>query len=283
MKAWSHFFLRLTMIVALTRGAGIAGAGAADLAGILEPTRAVAARLAAAHGLGRDLSAPEVRVLLKFLTDVPGPREANPPALQVLKNDIMNALQDQAAPPAGLTEALTAIWENQSQDATTRDYALQHLSVWYERGLEPAPEIRAQIRNLLKTVAEEPCDSAGTALLALERISQMDPALDGREVSRLALAAAANEFMPVAARISAMQVCAERRLREALPIIRRLVEHSKSVALRISAIGALGILGDSEDLARLKQLAKEHNTALQPALAAAARALEHGSIEQPLN
>jgi hypothetical protein len=238
-------------------------------------------RLSEAHQLGRALTRAQIAELYAFLNALPGPQEANLAGLNVLKNDLVSLLQEQIDPPAGLTSTLIAVYQNPAQDPVARDYALQHLVTWAEQGAADAPDATPRIRAVLRQAAQENTSVAGTALLGLHRLSVSDPcapppldsAPSGEEISQMALRLLLSAQSPPAARITAIQVCAEREVTEALPPIQTLAQTESGTAVRISAIAALGSLGGPEQAVLLQRLAAQPNPDLRPALEGALRRL----------
>jgi hypothetical protein len=270
----------------------------------------ITARLSVAHDLGRALSPAQVSELYAFLEALPGPREKNRAGLNLLKNDLVSLLQDQTHPPAGLTGALIAIYRNPAQDPVARDYALQHLVTWYEQGAADAPEAQSKIQSVLRQATQETTSLAGTALLGLHRLITSDSgtlplaagdavpgadvqwdggpsrfsaekALKSEEISHTALRMLGSADLPSASRITAIQVCAEREVAEALPVIQALAQTGDGTALRISAIAALGYLGGPEQVVLLQRLDAEPNPALRPALEGALRRLQTRLLKNP--
>jgi hypothetical protein len=270
----------------------------------------ITARLSAAHGLGRDLSPEQVSELYAFLEALPGRREKNRAGLNLLKNDLISLLQDQTHPPAGLTGTLIAIYRNPAQDPVARDYALQHLVTWYEQGAADAPDAQSRIQSVLRQATRENTSIAGTALLGLHRLITSDSGTlplaagnavpganiqwDGgpsrfsadatvmnEEISQTALQMLGSANQPSASQITAIQVCAEREIAEALPAIQALAQTGGGTALRISAIAALGYLGGTEQAVLLQRLEAEPNPALRPAIEGALRRLQTKLLKNP--
>lgn len=246
-------------------------------------------RLSAVTRLGQDLTRDQISLLYAFLESLPGPQERNLAALNLLKNDIASRLQDQIQPPAGLAATLIEVYRNPAQDPVARDYALQHLITWHEQGAADAPDAKARIQVVLRQAAEENTSSAGTALLGLHRLNTgerhttllAEGAINDEAISQAALRMVASADLPCASRITAIQVCAEREVAQALPAIQTLAQAEGSTALRISAIAALGWLGGPEQAALLQRLETEPNQALKPALQGALRRLQARLLKNP--
>ena len=136
---------------------------------IVSPGRRILERIDRVHSLSTNLNVEEIHDLYAFLTAAPAKNE-NLPALHYLKNEIFTALRNQGTFPAGLTEVMIAISEDSRQDLVTRDYALQHLSIWCGEGAEDEAGSAQRIRNTLIQAAQQPTTLAGTALLGLHRL-----------------------------------------------------------------------------------------------------------------
>jgi len=206
--------------------------------------------------------------LCEFVRLHPSPQERNLEGLRTLKNDIITVLREQAAPMAGLTELLIGIYDDKAQDPVTRDYAIQHLILWCGQG--PA-DAKRKIHAVLNMAAREKTSVAGTALLGLHRLSAEDAAFNRDEVRSIALRLASASETEPATRATAVQVCAERGIREALPMIETLAQTSGDMALQLSAIAALGHLGGAEQAVLLERLEPGANGAVLRASIRAAR------------
>ena len=185
-------------------------------------------------------------------------------ATPALRNDALNTLETQTAnPQAGLVTELLTAWNDTKDDATWRDFALQHLAVVHERA---APEERQQAETLLLTVAQdEASPSAGTALLSLERLGRRDAAL-GETTRKLAKETLAAGGSNTARRLTALCVCINAGDREILPLARQTVQETGAAArFRMACVGALGELGDASDVATLEALTKDKDSRVRTA------------------
>jgi len=208
---------------------------------ILNPQAGVAARAEAIHGFDDDLRPAEIDALAGFLKS--HETEEDVSALHYLKNEVLNKLRSQTIAPKGLTETMIAMYHDRQQDETTRDYAVQHMAAWYEDGAEDAQDAKARIREALVQAAREKTVLGSTALLNLHELSHGDPSsFDAKAIDKLALEMAAASDTPVAARVTAFQVCAERQVAAAAPAIDFAVSNSGESILRTSAISAIGAL-----------------------------------------
>ena len=260
-----------------------AGAAAASVAGsALSPASAQASamvamvgsvesgigeRLKAARTLGAHLGGGEIAALYSFLSAPP--TEQNLPGLHALKNEVLNGLRTQAKAPAGLTGLLIRIYRDGAQDEVTRDYAIQHLISWCEQGAGDAADAKERIRAVLEQAAQEKGSIAGTALLGMHRLSQAGSAFNESDIKSMALKMAMDVETKAAARLSAMQVCAERGWKEALPAMESAARERGEIPLRLSAIAALGRLGGREQAALLERVDAGGNEVLRAAVRAA--------------
>jgi hypothetical protein len=270
--------LMATVTVEIARASGnltnpCEEASALRLSPIFNPEVQIPDRLNAVHCLGVDLSATEVSALCGFLQQRPGAREKNMLALQLIKNDLLNALMAQKTPPPQLTGVLVEMYRDRQQDFVTRDYAVQHLVTWYELGTE-SPQAKVMACALLTEAAQQETSIAATALLGMHRLAALDPAFKHQEIRQRALEMVRSPGTELAARITAVQICAEEDAVEAVPLIRPLAFGTAPTALRLSAIAALGRLGGNEDFAKLRELERGTVSPLRTAIEEALRQLQ---------
>jgi hypothetical protein len=178
---------------------------------------------------------------------------------QVLKNALFDALCELTPPPSGLGELLVQIYRDSNQNGVIRDYALQHLVAYYEQ-LEIAqvddPYGRRMVRDvLLEALGELDSSMAGTALLGLARLSDGRNEFDRQGIGEAAREMAQSRGASELARISALQVCARLGVTKALPVLMQMAHEGQSVPLRVSAIAALGAMGNLETKPLLNTLA----------------------------
>ena len=238
-------------------------------------------RLAAVHTLGRALSSEEIALLYQFLKTPPNSRDGNLPDLPAIKNDVLNVLRCQSSPPKGFTDTLLAIYRDPAQDSVIRDYAVQHLVGWYQQGAPDTTNAPNRIRAALLEAAGQNGSTAGTALLGLHLLSVDDPAFCQQDINRLALRLVTCAEAEVAARITAIQVCAERGLKEALPAIQSLAGAQSCVPLRLSATAALARLGAGQQAGVPGRVGSGDNRAASACLLVAC--WQRDQKEPPLN
>lgn len=240
------------------------------------------------HGLGRDMPQAEQSAFITWIRG-PKPRSLFAPSWHWAANEVMGILCNQVDPSSNLVPSLMAICRERQGDPVLRDYAIQHLASCFETGVPAVsaaegPVIRKQIVETLLDAANEKKEAlSGTALQGLHRIvpdgESGDRPLAGsvkfafcslEQLRTIAFVLATAPDANHLARITALQICAQRRVYKILPEARMLAEdRTLPTSLRLSAIGAIGQLGAEEDklvLLRVKaELAPRLSKALQKA------------------
>lgn len=231
-------------------------------------------RLKAVHSLGDDLNRHEIVLLYNFLTAAPGKNESNLAGLRYVKNEVFGALREQKAPPSDLIDVSIAIYRDHKQDFVTRDYAVQSLSDWFT-DVPTTPEQERNIYNAMVEAAHDGTSIAGTAIVNLDRIFEEATPQRKSEIDRLALEIATSREADATARSSAIQVCADRGVKQVLPVAEQLAQTPGPTALRLSAIAAIGRLGSPNAETILRKLEAEQNENLKPAIESARRTLQY--------
>lgn len=214
-------------------------------------------RLAAIHLLSTNLSTADQELLRTFLLQH-DPADASTFG-QGYKNELLDVLCALDPPPAWLADTLVQMYHDRSQDEVIRDYAVQHLAALYEQMLAldlNDPQSRQVIHDALWEAVGETDDSiAGTALLGLVTLAKESPEqFDRAEIGRAALRTAGDANTGELARITAFQVCAQLEVADAVPVLVETIRGGGPVTLRISAIGALGTLGNASAKPLLTEL-----------------------------
>lgn len=213
-----------------------------------------------------------------------------------LANDIMQLLRNQQPAMPEITPALLGLWNDSQQDPTIRDYALQHLREWVsDHDVRSAHETNpTQIKEIQNTFlaaidSENPSydpqsTTLGTALLALHEWHQkghphamggMSSMSDTPFEVRL-LSILADPAVHRGTRATALQISAQRKMTNALPVARQILNHAESdMILRLAAINFLGSNGSNEDKEFLitYQQQNQHDTLLQSSLSKALQTL----------
>ena len=181
---------------------------------------------------------------------------------QVLKNDLMNELCALKPPPVQFADTLAQLYHDRSQNEVIRDYAVQHLATFYGEMSTASDDLKrtrsfetGEAASVLWDALSETDDSiAGTALLGLSRLGQSHTDIDAKQVAEAALKLAEDNQAGELSRITALQVCAKLNVPAALPLALSAAQPSQTIPLRISAVGALGVLGGAEQVNFLESL-----------------------------
>ena len=235
-------------------------------------------RVAAAHTLSKTLNREHIKTLRDFLA---APYDAKTTELNVrqinaIKNDVLNALLSQETLPEGLGEQMVEMAADPGLDAIWRDYCVQHFAPYYLKKY-PAPmeagerdEARERyIRACWEYVRTPGGPLTGTALLALERLSERREEFDKAEIGAAALAIAREARSDVTARIPSLQIAARMKVGAVAPVARALAGGKATHTLRLSAIATLGEVGTEQDLGFLDRLAGGEDRHLRRAAAEA--------------
>lgn len=170
-----------------------------------------------------------------------------------LKNDIMTYLRNTEEGEAVYFDEISSLFIDRQQDVVMRDYALQHLSVWAEQGNDRgAVEVL-----LLEGVKEREGSIAGTAILALARLDELNLLVrsEAKKIGDRAESIAGNEDFSTAARASALQVLVAYDPETSEILSKRvLLRNDSPPLLTISAIGALRGSNKPEHQTLLKNL-----------------------------
>ena len=211
-------------------------------------------RLDSVQALSKNVGLPELDQLDAFLRAEGGWGGMRPHQIWALKDELMNALQDQAAPSPEFERVLLDILQNERQDAVMRDYAVQHIRAWY-----PQSTSKPQLLATLWAAARGGDGSLpGTAFLSLWGIWQQFPAdVNRKELGRGALAVAIDPEADIDARISCLQLCGKLGVVEALPFAVEVAEAGKPAMLRMAAIATVGDLGNRSHAPMLKAIKTE--------------------------
>ncbi|MDT8392059.1 MAG: hypothetical protein RRC34_16275 [Lentisphaeria bacterium] len=227
-------------------------------------TDAFPARLDAARRLGENLSPQTIHILCKFL-DRPANRDTIAPGeLNALKNDVLDILVRQSRMPADLGYHLIKMCNDEGHDAVWRDYCIQFLRVCHQRARTHKEQ--ADIEKTLWAATDKNWSISGTALISLELLKD---AVDQQKVVARGFAIASDDTFTTAARMTALQICANAGHKDILPVARNLAASNDSVPLRVAAIGAIGLLGEESDLKNLTLWGSSSDVRLKAASKAA--------------
>ena len=238
---------------------------------VLNPRASIVDRVERVHRMGGEtLSLEQINVLFEFSRNSAA-REENIAALRYLKNEVFALLRVQALAQSNLATCFRSIVQDSAQDLVVRDYALQHMACWYGDGADKTKKTKETIQSVLIETTTNRTRLSGTALLGLHYASVADTTFNTNLVNRLALQIIADPSFCEASRITAIQICAERGITYALPVIDATVRGTADSVLKASAIAAIGKLGNQADLQYLRSL--DPQSYLQPAVRASVNRL----------
>jgi len=224
-------------------------------------------RVRAVQELGRNLPLADVQALYAFLNKRASQDNLPPAELNTVKNNILNVLGRQTKPPTNFGRVLIAMSRDKEHDVLWRDYCLQHLGGWYRKAA--SDDEKEDIASALwDATGEKKGSISGTALLSLS-FNVGGPGIAEKAVSGKALQACQDKEYSEMAKITALQVCATLGETQALPVARDLATGSGNALLRMSALAAIGALGDARDRPLLEKYAASSDVRLRKAARAA--------------
>jgi hypothetical protein len=225
-------------------------------------------RMRAIWALRGKLTEEEANTLCEFLRARGRVEGMDDNLLRAFKNEIMDLLLSRRPADPSLTQLLIGLYRDAHQDPVIRDYAIQHLGVWYARipDSQSQSEQRETIQETLREALRETDSSiAGTSLLALRKLSDTQPEIDKAKVGQAALQMAEDDHCGTLARTTALSVCGRMRVAGVLFVARRLAVSAPSIPLQLSAIAVLGDLGGADERTLLEQIDRGSSSELKPA------------------
>jgi hypothetical protein len=148
--------------------------------------------------------------------------------------------------------------------------ALYYVESWTSGSVLPDDP---QLAEMLKALWEgtEECNStiAGTALISLSSLTARCPNIGREQIAESACRVAEEESTCEGSRISALQVAANLGDPRVLSTARVLAQTAESVTLRMSAIAAIGTVGEMADIELLQILAQDKEARIRFAAQAA--------------
>lgn len=219
--------------------------------------------------LGRTLSPESISRLYSFL----GSKQSGALSrseLLALKDAVCTKLDHQTKYPSDLPERLMEMYADPAHDVAWRDYCIQHLNTGFQKASEE------QRKEIIKTfwLATKEIDStiAGTALIALnDHIA--DEGVDKDQVAAKALEIVLSETSGTSSKTTALQICAQLGEKKCLSAARDLAVSARGRTLRLSAIAAIGTLGESQDSVLLQKYASGTDRLVQVAAKSALKRL----------
>lgn len=180
------------------------------------------------------------------------------------KDRLMKAIEKKAVLDPGTIELFVALLNNRELDEVTRDYALQHLGAVLVRlqanpacgrQLNDADENAGALEAMWRAAGDVEGAIAGTALLAVNRLSEYDPNVDRGRIRHEALRMLNNEQASPLSRATALQFCETNDL----ALIRDIASSSEHYTERSAAIRLLGKLGNEAEVSLLKAIEQSNH------------------------
>ena len=240
------------------------------IVGINDKARDAKSRQQAMQKLTRNLSTADVKGLRLFLDSRAEEETAMDPIyFNSIKNDALDILLKQNNLPESIGNDIVRMFRDGAQDDTWRDYCIQYFANYYNARWpmknDAAVEANAAAaddaeRKTMVTAYWEATEGrnntfAGTALLALERLSRDRPEFDRTQVGDKAVEVANDDNTHVASRLTALRICGMMGRTDVLPTARALSQTGSTGYLRMAAAATIGDLGDKSDIELLQSLA----------------------------
>lgn len=236
------------------------------------PGSSFADRVKILRARNANLTGDEIKALYSYLLTPAHSYDESRSDENWLRNVMLDRLTQQPELPTGLPAVLMSIYQEPQQDVVMRDYAIQHINPAYDRA---GMDDKAALNQALWQAAGETDSSiAGTALLALNDLAQSNPEFDRNQIAQTALKLAGDDNCGELARITAVQLCGQMGVQQASALIQQLARQAGSIPLRISAIAALGNLGDQGVEPFLQEIAAGSEDRLKPAAETALKQLK---------
>ena len=237
------------------------------IAGI-ETDRSYESRIYDVSLLGRNLSDKEITALLYFLHKKEGDDALPLLEFDAIKNDVASAIINQERMPAEFAPHLVAMYYDRSLDDVWRDYCVQFLGQCYDK-IEN-PQERAVVRNLFSDALKDNAGIPGATLIAMAGLAD-NPEFDRRKIADAAYALCIDTKTDDMIKTTALQICAKFKKNEVLAVARDMIKTSKNVPLKMSAIAAIGAMGNSSDQDTLRSFVRSSDVRLRTASNAALR------------
>lgn len=238
-------------------------------ASLTDPSLPVETRLNLARQISRDLSQEDVDLLFELLRYQPASH--NREHWWVVMNEIIEQMRRKGVAADRLGNELIALVKDTGQSEVSRDYAVQHLSLWVAPPsgnipAESSPETRVQALDAIAAAITDPSIAhtsiPGTALMALtaasshlapEMMAPVWEALDPAMSSMLK----GETRVPLSTRTTVIQSVAMRGSTEHLPLVQSMARDEKiNPSMRLSSIAALGVYRSESDRDYLTSLTK---------------------------
>ena len=196
------------------------------------------------------ISDADVQILRGDLQRIRNPNAANIEDERSLVNEMLRCLKSGEHLQGNYENVLVGIYRDTNQDAVIRDYSIQFLGEYYESAKD-----KALVESVLWDAAREKQGTiAGTALLALNRLSKTFDQIDRDQLRNETLKIASDDSYGQAARMTALRLCGMQQTARAISVAQQILRKSDCVSLRIAAAATLGDLRAAESISLLKSI-----------------------------
>lgn len=226
-------------------------------------------RVKAIHALSANMPQDQIDACYEFLYQKLDSQTLPDLQFNGLKNELVFALMKQRKKPAELAGHLVKMYKDKSFDTTWRDYCVQFFGKWYPNAPDNQgrKDMVAGLWDALKN--ERGTRIAGAASSQLCFLSRKYPEFSKDDVSAASLDALTDPACANISKVPLLQTCAILGNEKALPVARKIAAVERDPLLRASAIAAIGILGNKDDLNFLRELEASRDMRIQkPAKAA---------------
>lgn len=210
-------------------------------------------RVKAIHKLDKRLSKQEIDTVYQFLNKPLADDVLTSLEFNSLKNELVIVLMRQDGKPGDLSAKLVEMYQNKKFDIAWRDYCVQFMGQWYKDA--PPNDQKLLARTITDALKETDNGIAGAALIAINS-NAGQPEIDLKKLDEAAFAIVTDKKTPDYVKLTALQICAIRKDQRALSVAHEILNNSKDVPLKISAIAAIGMLGNDDDIDTVKNLSK---------------------------
>ena len=144
------------------------------------------------------------------------------------KNQVMDELLNQPDISSDYGETMVSLYRDRGQDVLTRDFAVQHIGLYAQalqrRGVyDPASADSRSLRAaLFDAAAETRTIVAAAAFRAPADMAACDPHIDSRRLDVWLATCAGDASAAPAARVMAVHLCGERRVKSAIPALEKI-------------------------------------------------------------
>lgn len=191
--------------------------------------------------------------LRRLLRDPEATTGLRPNEERAALNDVMVALIRMEPPESPVEDLLMGVASDPARDPGVREYAVQHLLIWY-----PKTPRKAKVEEMLWKCAEDPVLSS-CAILQLHHLGNRAEKGLSRPLTPAVLGAMARQNLRNADKITLLLVAAENGMDDALPTAKAWAEATSDKLVLQAALTAIGKLGGPGDLAFLDALETRRN------------------------